>query len=131
MLIFQLNAAKELYQVLQHTKFQYEHCWNLLKYSPKWLAICNNQQPKKRGRSEASSPFNIESISLEDDDIPQVPIVSLERHLGLKAEKERLKNKSPEKARLACSLPSAGDRSNIILGVPRSNHKEQGKRQYN
>ena len=27
----------------------------------------------------------------------------------------------------ACSLPSAGDRSNIILGVPRSNHKEQGK----
>ena len=27
----------------------------------------------------------------------------------------------------ACSLPSAGDRSNIILGVLRSNHKEQGK----
>ena len=30
-------------------------------------------------------------------------------------------------AKLACSLPSAGDRSNIILGVSRSNHKEQGK----
>ena len=27
----------------------------------------------------------------------------------------------------ACSLPTAGDCSNIILGVPRSNHKEQGK----
>ena len=27
----------------------------------------------------------------------------------------------------ACSLPSVGDYSNIILGVPRSNHKEQGK----
>ena len=27
----------------------------------------------------------------------------------------------------ACSLPSARDRSNIILGVPRSNHKEWGK----
>ena len=27
----------------------------------------------------------------------------------------------------ACSLPSVGDRSNIILEVPRSNHKEQGK----
>ena len=26
----------------------------------------------------------------------------------------------------ACSLLSAGDRSNIILGVPKSNHKEQG-----
>ena len=30
-------------------------------------------------------------------------------------------------AKIACSLPSVGDRSNIILGVPRSNHKEQGK----
>ena len=27
----------------------------------------------------------------------------------------------------ACSLQSAGDRSNIILGIPRSNHKERGK----
>ena len=27
----------------------------------------------------------------------------------------------------ACSLPSVGDRSNIILRVPRSNHKERGK----
>ena len=91
MLIFQLNAVKEFYQVLQHTKFQYEHCWNLLKYSPKWLAIGNNQQPKKSGRFEASSPSNLESISLEDDDIPQVPIVNLERPLRVKAEKERLK----------------------------------------
>ena len=31
------------------------------------------------------------------------------------------------KLSLACSLPSVRDRSNIILGVPRSNHKEQGK----
>ena len=27
----------------------------------------------------------------------------------------------------ACSLPSAGDSNNIILGVPRSNHKEQDR----
>ena len=26
-----------------------------------------------------------------------------------------------------CSLPSAGDHNNIILRVPRSNHKERGK----
>ena len=55
------------------------------------MAICNNQQPKKRGRSEASLPFNLESISLEGDDIPQVPIVNLERPPGVKAQKERLK----------------------------------------
>ncbi|XP_023925001.1 glutathione S-transferase T3 [Quercus suber] len=86
-----LNEARQLYQVLQQTKFQYEHYWNLLKYSPKWLAIGNNQQPKKRRRSEASLPSNLESISLEDDDIPQVPIVNLERPPGVKAVKERLK----------------------------------------
>ena len=91
MLIFQLNAVKYLYQVLQHTKFQNEHCWNSLKYSLKGLAICNNQQPKKRRRSETSLPSNLELISLEDDDIPQVPIVNWERPLGVKAEKERLK----------------------------------------
>ena len=28
---------------------------------------------------------------------------------------------------IACSLPSAGDHSNIILGVPRSNNKKRGK----
>ena len=32
-----------------------------------------------------------------------------------------------EHVRDACSLPSAGDRSNIFLGLPRSNDKEQGK----
>ena len=30
-------------------------------------------------------------------------------------------------AKIACSLPSARNRSNIILGVPWSKHKEQGK----
>ena len=30
-------------------------------------------------------------------------------------------------AKIACSLSSAGDSSNIILKVPRSNHKEQDR----
>ena len=55
------------------------------------MAISNNQQLKKRGRSEASSPSNLKSISLDDDDIPRVPIVNLERPPGVKAKKERLK----------------------------------------
>ena len=32
-----------------------------------------------------------------------------------------------KKKKNACSLPSARDCSNIILGVPRSNHKEQDR----
>ena len=54
------------------------------------MAFGNIQQPKKSGRSKASSPSNLESISLEDDDIPQVPIVNLERPLGVKAEKKKI-----------------------------------------
>ena len=55
------------------------------------MVTISNQKKRRRERSEASSPFNLESISLEDDDIPQVPIVNLERPPGVKAEKERLK----------------------------------------
>ena len=33
----------------------------------------------------------------------------------------------PKQWKHACSLPSTGDRSNIILEVSRLNHKEQGK----
>ena len=39
--------------------------------------------------------------------------------------KNEIKNR--KKLKPACSLPSAGDRNNIILGVPRSNHKERDK----
>ncbi|KAL0014917.1 hypothetical protein SO802_001986 [Lithocarpus litseifolius] len=56
-----------------------------------FLVIYRLATKEKRGRSEASSPSNLESISLGDDDIPKVPIVNLERPLGVRAEKERLK----------------------------------------
>ena len=90
MLIVQLDATRNLYHAIQGTKFQFEHCWNLLKRSPKWLVIVNNQQQKKR-RFEASSPSNMEFEHLEDYDALQVPIVNLERPPGVKVEKERLK----------------------------------------
>ena len=40
---------------------------------------------------------------------------------------KHIKIGSKEQHTTACSLPSAGDCSNIILGVPKSNHKERGK----
>ena len=39
--------------------------------------------------------------------------------------KNEIKNR--KKLKPACSLPGAGDRNNIILEVPRSNHKERDK----
>ena len=90
MLIFQLNKARQQYQTLQGSTFSYEHCWNLLKHSPKWLHTIQEHRPK-RGRLETtSSSSNLEPIDLEDENIPHVPTV-LERPPGKKAEKERLK----------------------------------------
>ena len=72
----------------------------MLKHSSKWLVIVNNQQlKKKRRRFEAFSSSNLESISLENDDIPHVPIVNLERPLGMKAKKERLKKQKCKQGR--------------------------------
>ena len=58
--------------------FSYEHCWNLSKYSLKWLRTIQEHRPK-RGRFETtSSSSDLESIDLEDEDILNVPNV-LER----------------------------------------------------
>ena len=90
MLIFQLNKARQQYQTLQGSTFSYEHRWNLLKHSPKWLCTIQEHRPK-RGRLETtSSSPTLEPIDLEDEDIPHVPNV-LERPPSKKAEKERLK----------------------------------------
>ena len=43
---------------------------------------------------------------------------------GINTKKDSINTKKKKKNQHACSLPSAGDRKNIILGVPRSNHKE-------
>ena len=40
---------------------------------------------------------------------------------------KHIKIGSKEQHTNACSLPSAGDRSNIILRVPKSNHKEHDR----
>ncbi|XP_050263235.1 glutathione S-transferase T3-like [Quercus robur] len=85
-----LNKARQQYQTLQGSTFSYEHCWNLLKHSAKWLRTIQEHRPK-RGRLETtSSSPTLEPIDLEDEDIPHVPNV-LERPPGKKAEKERLK----------------------------------------
>ena len=71
-------------------KFVFEHCWNVLKYAPKWLNSHQNKTPRER-RGETTS--SIDSINLEDEDVAN----DLERPLGKKAEKARLnKQKSTE-----------------------------------
>jgi hypothetical protein len=72
----------------------FEHCWNVLKYAPKWLNSHQNETPRRR-RMETTSSLN--SINLEDEDVANASNTDLERPLGRKAEKVRLnKQKSDE-----------------------------------
>ena len=57
--------------------------------------------------------------------MPRIVSKSHNAHMH-KTKPAKQKQRRPQES-TACSLPSAGDRSNIILGVPRSNHKERGK----
>ncbi|CAL5393767.1 unnamed protein product [Camellia sinensis] len=73
-----IGKAKLMYQEFQKASFPFEHCWNVLRYQPKWLE---------------------ESINLSEDDVSHDAYVDLERPLGRKAEKERLnKRKSKDSA---------------------------------
>ena len=65
-------------------KFAFEHCWNVLKYAPKWLNSHQNETPRRR-RMETISSLN--SINLGDKDVANASNTNLERPLGRKAEK--------------------------------------------
>jgi hypothetical protein len=83
---------KELHPKKQ--KFVFEHCWNVLKYAPKWLNSHQNETPRRRRMETTSS---LDSINLEDEDVANAFTIDLERPLGRKAEKARLnKQKSNE-----------------------------------
>ena len=72
----------------------FEHCWNVLKYAPKWLNSHQNETPRRR-RMQTTSSLN--SKNLEDEDVANASNINLERPLGRKAEKARLnKQKSDE-----------------------------------
>ena len=75
------------------------------------LTISNN----KKRRFYASSSSKLESISLEDDGIPQVPIVNLERPLGVKAKKERLKKQKCKQG----TTSHMEDLLNVMMGERR------------
>ncbi|CAL5405051.1 unnamed protein product [Camellia sinensis] len=94
-----IGKAKLMYQEFQKASFPFEHCWNVLRYQPKWLEECEKKKPKKKKTSATSSPFAPEAINLAEDDVSHDAYVDLERPLGWKAEKERLnKRKSKDSA---------------------------------
>ncbi|KAH7688505.1 Glutathione transferase protein [Dioscorea alata] len=91
-----IRDAKNLYKELHNSSFQYEHCWNELRYQPKWMedSQAKKQKTKYNATPGSSVPSTADSINLGDDG---GSYESLDRPPGRKAEKARLrKSKSKE-----------------------------------
>ena len=81
-----------MYKAEYGKKFMFEHCWNVLKYAPKWVNSHQNETPRRKRMETTSS-----SVNLEDKDVTNDSNINLERPPGRKAEKARLnKQKSDE-----------------------------------
>ncbi|KAI8008163.1 hypothetical protein LOK49_LG07G01159 [Camellia lanceoleosa] len=82
----EIGKAKIMYQEVNKTSFQFEHCWNVLRHQPKWFEQCQKKKPKRIRIDPTSSPSTPEPINLGEDDISP-----LKRPMGRKAENEWLK----------------------------------------
>jgi hypothetical protein len=92
LLIFQICKAKLMYQELQSTTFHFEHCWNVLRFHPKWVA--HMQSAKLRKRSVVtSSPSTPDPINLGEDEVPNETFVALEQPIGRETENDKRKRK--------------------------------------
>ena len=92
--LFQIAYAKLLDQELNKGKFQFEHCWNVIRFQPKWLEDCQKKKPinsKHKGFSPniSSTPTSETYVELGDDNKPNSNFVDLERPHGRKAKKDR------------------------------------------
>ncbi|CAL5384348.1 unnamed protein product [Camellia sinensis] len=85
-----IGKAKLMYQKVHNTSFPFEHCWNVLRHQPKWFETYQKKNPK-RSRNSTSSPSTPELVNLEEDEISRDAHIQLERPIGKKKEKERLK----------------------------------------
>ena len=58
-----------MYKELHKSSFPFEHCWNELRYNPKWMEDSQSKKQKtKSGATPSSSnPSTPESVNIEDD----------------------------------------------------------------
>ncbi|KAK3212346.1 hypothetical protein Dsin_017052 [Dipteronia sinensis] len=92
--------AKTLYKEIIKSKFIFEHCWDILRYYPKWL---NDIQAKKQTKKcltstsspsiASSSPTNT-SINLDEHGNIDTNFVDLERPLGKKSETRKIRERN-------------------------------------
>ncbi|XP_028121253.1 glutathione S-transferase T3-like [Camellia sinensis] len=84
------SGVNEQDKEVHNTSFPFKHCWNVLRHQPKWFETYQKKNPKW-SRNSTSSPSTPESVNLEENEISRDTHIQLERPIGKKKEKERLK----------------------------------------
>ena len=56
---FQIRDAKNLYKELYKSSFPFEHCWNELRYQPKWMEDSQANKQKTKHNATLGSNFKI------------------------------------------------------------------------
>ncbi|KAK4569016.1 hypothetical protein RGQ29_004424 [Quercus rubra] len=98
----QFEDAKTMYQINCKNAFQLEHCWRILRNETKWLILRDSL--KARTRRPATRPATqpvtqpatqsfASSINVDEDNEEMNFGETLERPIGKKAEKEKLKKR--------------------------------------
>ena len=64
---FQVRDAKKVYKELHKSSFLFEHCWNELRYNPKWMedSQSKKQKTKSAATPSSSNPSTLESVNIE------------------------------------------------------------------
>ncbi|XP_065638528.1 glutathione S-transferase T3-like [Quercus suber] len=88
-----IEDAKAMYLDSCKTAFQLEHCWRILRNEAKWLIVRENLKARKRQPATQSSHPFASSINLDEDNDETNTNETLERPIGKKAEKEKLKKR--------------------------------------
>ncbi|KAG2712153.1 hypothetical protein I3760_04G112100 [Carya illinoinensis] len=85
-----IGKAKVMFLELENKSFNFDHCWRMLRFHPKWVEHMDIVKPKKKPSSNDSTP---NSINLGEDEDFHVASSNLERPIGRKVEKEKRKRK--------------------------------------
>ncbi|KAG2716383.1 hypothetical protein I3760_03G123600 [Carya illinoinensis] len=85
-----IGKAKVMFLELEKKSFNFDHCWWVLRFHPKWVEHMDMVKPKKKPSSHDSTP---NSIHLGEDEDFHIASSNLERPIGRKAEKEKRKRK--------------------------------------
>ena len=87
-----------MYQINCKSAFQLEHCWKILRNEAKWLILrdslkARTRRPATRLATQPATQSFASSINVDEDNEEMNSGETLERPIGKKAKKEKLKKR--------------------------------------